>query len=128
MKLVVIGCLCAGTLAGAGCADGRGVPTGPGPIAGVSGLAATVPGVERTVQQAVAPSLSASPRSGDLSVTKECSGISDPSSPHCTIQSSNVKAIEGGSKIFYLQLDQLRTPAGSDVVLDVPGPGNNKAF
>jgi hypothetical protein len=44
------------------------------------------------------------------------------------ITSSNVKAIEIGSKIVYLQPDQLETRSGSEVVLDPPGPGNNKAF
>src|SRR5262245_61372556 len=119
MKLVVIGCLCAGTLAGVGCADGRGVPSGPTAIASVPGLAATTPGIERTASQAGA-SFSASPRSGDLKVTKECAGLSDPAGPYCTIVSSNVKAIEVGSKILYLQLDQIGTPGGSHVVLDVP--------
>jgi hypothetical protein len=75
-----------------------------------------------------APALSASPRSGDLRVTKECSGYTGGPGSFCTIESSNVKAIEAGSKIVYLQPDELFTPSGSDVVLDPPGPGNNQAF
>lgn len=126
MKFVVIGCLCAGVLALVGRADGRGVPTSPSAVAGVFGLASTVPAVEGTVIQAVDPSLSASPRSGDLHVTKECSQFNTGSL--CTITSSNVKAIEVGSRILYLQPDQVGTPSGSDVVLDPPGPGNNTAF
>jgi hypothetical protein len=41
---------------------------------------------------------------------------------------SNVPAIEVGSKITYLDPAGLFTPAGSDVVLDPLGPGNNVAF
>jgi hypothetical protein len=79
------------------------------------------------VAAALAPSVSASsPRSGDLSVTKECSGFDAGS--FCAITSSNLPAIEVGSKIVYLQPDAVGTPAGSDVVLDLPGPGNNAAF
>jgi len=110
MKFVVIGCFCAGALAAVGCADGPGLPTSPSASAGS------------------APSLSASPRSGDLHVIKECSGYTGGPGSFCMITSSNVKAIEVDSKIVYLQPDQLETPSGSDVVLDPPGPGNNKAF
>ena len=113
MKFVVIGCLCAGALAAVGCGDGRGVPTSPSANASGGSLD---------------PSLSASPRSGDLQVTKECSGYTGGPGSFCRITSSNVKAIEVGSKILYLQPDKLVTPSGSDVVLDLPGPGNNKAF
>ena len=128
MRFMTIGCLCAGALAAVGCADGRGVPTSPSATAAVSGLAATVPGIEGAVRQAAAPSLSASPRSGDLHVTKECSGFDGAPGSFCTIKSSNLKAIEVESTILYLQPEQLFTPLGSDVVLDPPGPGNNKAF
>jgi hypothetical protein len=77
---------------------------------------------------ALAPSVSASsPRSGDLSVTKECSGFTGAAGSFCTITSSNLKAIEVGSRIVYLQPADLGTPSGSDVVLDTPGPGNNTA-
>jgi len=70
---------------------------------------------------------SASPRSGDLVVAKECSGfVNDP--PYCTITSSNLGAIPEGSKIVYLDPDGLGTATGGAVVLDPPGPGNNKAF
>ena len=126
MKYVVIGCLCAGALAAVGCADGRGVPTSPG--AAVSSVAVTAPGNEGTTRPAVSPSLLASPRSGDLQVKKECSGYTGGAGSFCMITSSNVKAIEVGSRILYLQPELLFTPAGSDVVLDLPGPGNNTAF
>ena len=128
MKFVVIACLCAGVLAAGGCADGRGGPTSPSATAAVSSLAATAPGNEGTTRPAVSASLSASPRSGNLQVTKECSGYTGGAGSFCTITSSNVKAIEVDSRILYLQPDQLFTPLGSDVVLDPPGPGNNTAF
>jgi hypothetical protein len=72
---------------------------------------------------------SASPRSGDLVVAKECSGFvpaNDP--PYCMITSSNLAAIPEGAKIFYLDPAGLGTATGGAVVLDPPKPGNNKAF
>jgi hypothetical protein len=106
MRFAAIGCLVV-AVAAAACADGRGVLTGPSAAAADS-------------------SLSASARSGDIRVEKECSQFE--SGAFCTITSSNVKAVEIGSKILYLQPAGVGTPAGSDVVLDVPGPGNNKAY
>jgi hypothetical protein len=127
MKFVVIGCLCAGALAAVGCADGRGVPTSPSATAAVSSLAATAPGNEGTARPAVAPSLSASPRTGDLYATKECSQNAGLVGQFCTITSSNVDAIEVGSRVIYVTG---RGPTGldSDVILEPPGPGNNRAF
>ena len=75
-----------------------------------------------------APASASSPRSGDLNATKECSGYTGDAGSFCTITSSNLAAIEVGSKIVYLQPAALFTPAGSDVVLDPPGPGNNAAY
>ena len=112
MRFVVIGCLCGGALAAVGCAEGRGVPTGPSATAAVA---------------AGAPSLSASPRSGELHVTKECGDYLGNAGDFCTITSSNVKAIEVGSRVVYAQAIGA-TSLDSDVVLDTPGPGNNKAF
>ena len=76
----------------------------------------------------LAPSASASPRSGSLHATKECSGFAGGPGSYCTITSSNLPAIAVDSKVSYLQPSSVFTPAGSDVVLDVPGPGNNVAF
>ena len=112
MRFVAIGCLCSGALAAFGCADGRGGPTSPSAIAAVS---------------AGAPALSASPRSGELHVTKECGDYQGSAGDFCTITSSNVKAIEVGSRVVYAQAIGA-TSLDSDVVLDTPGPGNNKAF
>jgi hypothetical protein len=79
-----------------------------------------------SVSVAVAPSVSAaSPRSGALHVTKECSQYTGLAGSFCTFTSSNLDAIKVGSRVVYAQ------PAGataldSDVVLDEPG--NNTAF
>lgn len=123
MKLAVI-CLWGGALAAVGCAEaGRG-PTSPSAMAGGSVVAATLSDSDETAS----PSSAAAPRSGALLVTKECSGYTGEAGSFCTITASNVKAIEVDSTILYLQPATLFTPAGSDVVLDVPGPGNNQAF
>jgi hypothetical protein len=79
----------------------------------------------------VVPSALASasaPRSGDLHATKNCRGFTGEAGSYCLITSSNLPQIEVGSKINYLQPALLLTPAGSDVVLDPPGPGDNAAF
>ena len=122
MKLVVLGSVCGLALAGLGCSDGPGVPTSPTAIAAAPGPAAAPPGI---VNAAVPPS---SPRSGELHVTKECSGYTGGPGSFCRITASNARAIEVDSTILYLQPELLGSPSGSDVVLDVPGPGNNKAF
>ena len=129
MKFVVIACLGAGALAVVGCADGHGFPTGPSAASAVTSVAATAPGGEGIARPTGASSsLSASPRSGSLLVAKECSGYTGGAGSFCTITASNLQAIEVGSRIVYLQPDQLFTPLGSEVVLDLPGPGNNTAF
>jgi hypothetical protein len=76
---------------------------------------------------ALAPSVSAAPRSGDLHVTKECSAYTGAAGGYCTVTSSNLAAIEVGSKIIYR--DALTFPiTDTDLVLDLPGPGDNVAF
>jgi hypothetical protein len=66
----------------------------------------------------------ASPRSGHLHVTKECSAYTGLANSYCTITSSNLKAIAVGSEVVYA------SPAGatslnSDIVLD-DGAGNTE--
>lgn len=77
---------------------------------------------------ALVPSALASPRNGALHVTKECSGFTGGAGSFCAITSSNLPAIEVGSHVVYLQPALVGTPAGSDVILDTPGPGANQAF
>jgi hypothetical protein len=124
MKSIVIVCFCAVAFAAVGCVDGRGVPTGPAATAEASTLATTAPANRGTVPQAAAPSLSASPRGGDLHITKECSAYTGLAGSYCTITSSNVKAIEVGTRVVYAEAAGA-TLLDSDVVLDTPGPGNN---
>jgi hypothetical protein len=119
---VVIACLCAGALADVGCAGG---PTSPSASTAASGMAATASGT--------LPS-SASPRGGDLQVTKDCSnGGTEPyagqAGDFCTITSSSVDVIEVGSKVIYAKAADFEHLAlDTDVILDPPGPGNNIAF
>ena len=122
---VVIACFCAAALAAVGCADGSGTPTSPGANPAVSGLASPSSG---STTASVTPSF---PRSGALHVTKDCppETYMGQVGDFCTIASSNLNAIDTGSKITYAQaLDFGTFTLDSDVVLDLPGPGNNKAF
>ena len=72
---------------------------------------------------AVASQAGNSPRSGALHATKECSQYNGQAGSFCTITSSNLKAIDVGSKVIYAQA---AGAAGldSDVVL-YTGPGNS---
>ena len=108
MKRVAVGCLCAGAMAVVGC-GGTSLPTSPSAATGLSGLAASFP------------------RSGELHVVKECSQYAGQAGQFCTITSSNLAEIEKDSRVIYAS--NLAFPLlDSDVVLDLPGPGNNKAF
>lgn len=115
-KHLAIGCLSAGALAAAACSDGRMVPTSPSASAAVSSLAATAPSVAES-----------SPRSGALRIEKECSQFDGTNGTFCTITSSSLKAIEVGSRVVYATVNGFGD-LDSDVVLDLPGPGNNAAF
>jgi hypothetical protein len=108
MKRMVVGCLCAGAVAVVGC-SGSASPTSPSATTGLSGLAASFP------------------RSGELHVVKECSEYAGQAGQFCTITSSSLAEIEKDSRVIYAS--NLAFPLlDSDVVLDLPGPGNNKAF
>jgi hypothetical protein len=77
----------------------------------------------------VATAGSATPRSGALHVTKVCppSQYQGQAGGFCTITSSNIKAIEPGSKVVYASAaDFDLLTLDSDLVID--GPGNNTAF
>jgi len=75
-----------------------------------------------------APSFSeSSPRSGALHVTKECSQYTRLAGGFCTITSSNLQAIEVGTRVVYTDASGPTVP-NTDVTLDPPSPGNNKAF
>lgn len=75
----------------------------------------------------VASAGSATPRSGALHLTKDCSQYSFQAGDFCTVTSSNINAIKPGSKIFYTSAANLSLgKLVSDLVID--GPGNNTAF
>ena len=59
-------------------------------------------------------------------MTKECSKYTGLAGSFCTITSSNVKAIEVGSRVVYARAAGA-TSLDTDIVLDTPGPGNNTA-
>ena len=71
---------------------------------------------------ALAPSVAASPRSGDLQITKECSEYTGQAGSFCTFVSSNIRAIPAGAWIYYASAAGA-TSLDTDVVI-VAGPGN----
>jgi hypothetical protein len=120
-KRVVLACFCAGVLAAVGCA---GSPASPSVTTSVSGLAATA---SDTLASSV------SPRRGEFHVEKDCppETYGGQAGDFCTITSSNLPAIGVGATVTYAQAaDFVHSPPSldSDVVLDLPGPGNNKAL
>jgi hypothetical protein len=69
----------------------------------------------------------ASPRSGELHVTKNCSHYTGGAGSFCTITSSNLNAIKVGSRVVYASgADPTAGVLDSDLVID--GPGHNIAF
>jgi hypothetical protein len=66
-------------------------------------------------------------RSGTLHVEKDCRDYHGLAGEICTITSSNLKAIKVRTRIIYAS-DAVGASLNTDVVLDLPGPGNNKAF
>lgn len=64
-------------------------------------------------------------------MTKTCppSTYTGAAGSFCTVTSSNVTQIEVGSRVVYAQAADFSTLSlDSDVLIDVPGPGNNTAF
>lgn len=66
---------------------------------------------------------SASPRTGALHITKECSQYFGVPGQFCTITSSNLKAINAGSQVIYTSAAGA-TGLDTDIVL-ATGPGNS---
>ena len=109
-------CVSAAAVTAVACGGKAGTPTSP--------TVSAAPSIAGT--DAAKSSGRSSARSGLLHVTKQCSGFTGLEGSFCTITSSDVKAIEVGSRVIYLQPEG--TATDSDVVLDLPGPGNNRAF
>jgi hypothetical protein len=76
----------------------------------------------------VATAGSATPRSGALHVTKECSQNEGDAGDFCTITSSNINAIKPGSRVVYASAAGDPTPGVLDSDLVIDGPGNNNAY
>jgi hypothetical protein len=70
----------------------------------------------------VAPIVAASPRSGELAMTKECSAYFGHAGEFCTFLTSSIKAIPGGARVYYAE-DAGETTLDTDVVI-IAGPGN----
>ena len=67
---------------------------------------------------AVTPLASATPRNGNLHVTKECSQYQGQAGQFCTIKSSNIPWIKAGMKIVYVDAANFDTlMLDTDVVL-----------
>ena len=67
----------------------------------------------------------ASSRSGQLHVTKECSQYFGNAGEFCTITSSNLNAIKPGSRVVYASALGV---GGLNSGLTIYGPGNNRAY
>ena len=65
-------------------------------------------------------------RSGILNVVKDCTNYHGHRGDTCVITSSTLREIDG-SLITYAS-DAVGASLDTDVVLDPPGPGNNRAF
>ena len=89
---------------------------------------AVSPTVTAAIREAPAPASTVSfPRSGALHATKNCLEYTGLAGGFCSITSSNLDQIEVGSKVIYAVIRDA-TELDSDVILDLPGPGNNTAF
>jgi len=66
---------------------------------------------------------SASPRTGALDITKECSQYAGQTGGFCTITESNLKMIQPGSRVIYADAAGA-TGLDTDIVL-ATGPGNS---
>ncbi len=119
-KRALSGCFAVAAIGvAAGCADTSSLPTAPS--------AAAIVVSSTTASGGGAATLGSFPRKGVLEIEKECSEYNGLPGAFCTITSSNVAAIEAGSRVVYASAPG-PTTLDTDVVLDPPGPGNNVAF
>lgn len=68
-----------------------------------------------------APTVTASPRGGELHVTKECSEYTGGAGSFCTFTSSNVRAIQPGDRIVYAQPAGVAALDTAVVIVGRPG-------
>jgi hypothetical protein len=67
-------------------------------------------------------------RSGALHITKECSADTGLAGAYCTITSSNLKAIEVGTRVVYASANATDGSLNSDITLVPPDKGDNLVF
>ena len=82
---------------------------------------------DTTAPKEVAPEGASFARSGRFHAEKDCSKYTAKAGDFCTITVSTLKEIEPGSTVTYASA-AVGPLVDSDVVLDLPGPGNNAAF
>jgi hypothetical protein len=87
----------------------------------------TKPDITLNEGSASASLSAAAPRSGAAHVTKNCATYSGNRGEFCTITSSNLEEIEVGSTVVYASA-LVDGTLDSDLILHLPGPGNNMAF
>jgi hypothetical protein len=95
-------------------------------IACSSPTSSTAPAVSANSSSASASSV-AEARSGVLHLVKNCDQYTGMAGSYCTISSSNLKAIDVGSRVVYAAGVVFPT-LNSAIMLDPPAPGNNQAF
>jgi hypothetical protein len=83
---------------------------------------ASVVAIGAMTTMAIAPEASATPRSGELHITKDCTGYEGRPGQTCTITDSNVRAIPKGSRIVYAS-GVVDGVLDSDITIEA-GPGN----
>jgi len=114
--LVAAACIAAALIAGCDSQQSTASPTAPS----TAGAA--------TADHSEAPPLSsAAARTGNLHMTKACTEYTGQPGSFCTIASSDLAQMPAGSRVVYagtLTAGKL----DSDLYLDTPGPGNNRAF
>jgi hypothetical protein len=94
--------------------------------AAISAAVAITACSDTTAPKEAAPGGVSLARSGTLHVEKDCSTYFGNAGEFCTITASSLKQIEG-SRITYASA-AVGASLDTDILLDPPGPGNNKAF
>jgi hypothetical protein len=82
---------------------------------------------DTTAPKPLTPGVSEFTRSGTFHVVKNCSNYHGLAGDTCTITSSTLKQLDGAT-ITYASGADANAFVNTDVVLDPPGPGNNRAF
>jgi hypothetical protein len=83
---------------------------------------ASVVAIGAITAMSIAPAVSATPRSGELHITKDCTGYTGLAGQTCTITASNVRAIPDGTRIVYAS-GVVNGVLDSDMTIEA-GPGN----